>query len=265
MMQLQKVEYAEQRVLTTQQLADGYGTDTDNIKKNLSNNRGRYKEGVHYFYLEGKDLREFKHKVANLHLLKNPDRIPHLYLWTERGAFLHAKSLNTDQAWAVYEELVDTYFRSKSNQLKIPQSLPEALRLAADLAEQNAALSLTNAKQSQIIGELKPKADYVDWILKSPSVVAMTAIAKDYGMAARTMNKLLHDKGIQFKQGDQWFLYRKYQNKGYTHSETVDIIRSDGRPDITMQTKWTQKGRLFLYELLKADGILPMIEREYSA
>lgn len=186
------------------------------------------------------------------------------YLITKKGCDMVANKM-TGEKGVLFTAAYVNKFHEMEQRISVPQSLPEALRLAADLAEQNAALSLTAAKQSQIIGELKPKADYVDWILQSPSLITTTAIAKDYGMSARTFNKLLHDKGIQFKQGDQWFLYRKYQDKGYTHSKTINITRSDGMPDISMQTKWTQKGRLFLYELLKADGILPMIERGRSA
>ena len=75
------------------------------------------------------------------------------------------------------------------------------------------------------------------------------------------MNKLLHDLGVQYKQSGQWLLYREHHGKGYTHSETVEITRKDGTPDIKMNTKWTQKGRLFLYDLLKENGVLPTIEK----
>ncbi|MBS6559214.1 MAG: phage antirepressor KilAC domain-containing protein [Clostridiales bacterium] len=115
--------------------------------------------------------------------------------------------------------------------------------------------------KEQIIGELKPRADYTDKILKNAGLVTMTQIAKDYGMTGQAMNKLLHELGVQYKQSGQWLLYSKYQGMGYTHSETVDITRSDGRPDVKMNTKWTQKGRLFLYNLLKENGIVPVIEQ----
>ena len=122
-----------------------------------------------------------------------------------------------------------------------------------------------NAKQSQVIGELKPKADYTDRILKNKGLVTITQISKDYAMSSQAMNKILHDLGIQYKQSGQWLLYREHQGKGYTHSETVEIIRSNGMPDIKMNTKWTQKGRLFLYELLKNNGILPDVEKVFIA
>lgn len=112
-------------------------------------------------------------------------------------------------------------------------------------------LQTENAVQKQLILELKPKADYTDCILKNKGLVSINQIAKDYGMSARSMNNLLHDIGIQYKQGNQWLLYSKYQRFGYTHSETYDFRHSDGRRDIAMTTKWTQKGRLFLYQRLK--------------
>ena len=130
--------------------------------------------------------------------------------------------------------------------------------------KQNSRQQLTkleNNQQKQIIGELKPKADYTDKILQNRGLVTMNAIAKDYGMRAIAMNKLLHEMGVQYKQGKQWFLYTKYQSCGYTHSETIEFYHSDGTPDVTMNTKWTQKGRLFLYELLKKNGVVPVIER----
>ena len=128
--------------------------------------------------------------------------------------------------------------------------------------EKRTLLETENAQQKQIIGELKPRADYTDRILSNKGLVTITQIAKDYGMSGRKMNKILEGLHVQYKQSGQWFLYAKYHDKGYTHSKTIDIIRKDGTPDVTMETKWTQKGRLFIYELLKAEGIIPIIEQE---
>ena len=114
--------------------------------------------------------------------------------------------------------------------------------------------------QQKLISELKPKADYVDHILKSTSSVKTTQIAKDYGMSARAFNKLLYELGIQYKVGDQWVLYAKYQACGYVRSVTYEYRHRDGRLDVRMCTEWTQKGRLFLYETLKREGYLPLME-----
>ena len=138
----------------------------------------------------------------------------------------------------------------------------ELISRALILAQKNIdRLALENKKKDQIIGELTPKADYTDKILQSTSVVTITSIAKDYGLSGSKMNKLLHELGIQYKQGNQWLIYAKYHDKGYTHSETVEFPRSNGTLDVNMITKWTQKGRLFLYNELKENGYLPMIER----
>lgn len=117
-------------------------------------------------------------------------------------------------------------------------------------------------KQKEIeIEELKPLANYCKVILQNKGLVNITQIAKDYGMSANEMNIKLHDMKIQFKSGGQWVLYKSYQNKGYVHSETFDFKHKDGTSDVNMLTKWTQKGRLFLYDLLKENGIIPVIER----
>lgn len=139
--------------------------------------------------------------------------------------------------------------------------------MAKALLEAQAVLAekdTTIAKQTQLIGELKPKADYTDRILQSKSLVTITQIAKDYGMSGAAMNEKLHELGVIYKLGGQWLLYSRYQAKGYTHSETIPIRRTDGTSDVKMNTKWTQKGHLFLYHFLKKHGILPVIEQDHD-
>lgn len=136
-----------------------------------------------------------------------------------------------------------------------------AQRLKAEREARKHA-ELEAAGYKQMFNELKPKADYTDRILASKGTVPITAIAKDYGMSAAAFNRLLHGYGVIYKIGKQWFLYAKYQATGYTHSKTFDFYHSDGRPDTKMQTEWTQKGRLFLYEFLKGKKVLPMIEQD---
>lgn len=111
----------------------------------------------------------------------------------------------------------------------------------------------------QKVNEYEPKASYYDTILQNSSLVTITQIAKDYGMSAVAMNKKLHELGVQFKQGKTWFLYAKYQKNGWTHSKTVPIKHGKGT---AMNTEWTQKGRIGIYQILKENGILPLIERE---
>ncbi|MDS3883786.1 MULTISPECIES: phage antirepressor [Staphylococcus] len=118
-----------------------------------------------------------------------------------------------------------------------------------------------NLLLQQQVGELKPKADYYDQILKSKKLITVNAIAKDYGMSAQALNKILHDLKVQFKQSGQWLLYAKYHDKGYTSSEPHKYTKKDGTEDFKLHTKWTQKGRIFLYNLLKDNDILPTIEQ----
>lgn len=153
-----------------------------------------------------------------------------------------------------------TYFISLEKQWNSPEAvMARALKLANAQIER---LTFAVNMQNQRIGELQYKASYVDIILQNKGLVTITQIAKDYGMSGQKMNDLLHSCGVQYKQSGQWLLYRGYHDKGYTHSFTVDIVRRDGTPDVRMETKWTQKGRLFIYELLKNSGILPVTERK---
>lgn len=126
--------------------------------------------------------------------------------------------------------------------------------------EKSKQLELQNEQQRQIIGELQPKADYMDMILRNKSLVTVSQIAKDYGMTAQELNSLLHDLGIQYKRNNQWLLYEKYQSMGYTHSRTYYTHTKNGCPIVNMTTQWTQKGRLFLYEKLKSVSKHPLIE-----
>lgn len=142
------------------------------------------------------------------------------------------------------------------------------IRLATELKTERQAKLLIAQENSLLLqqnNELKPKADYTDLVLSNKTLVNVTFIAKDYGMAGLAMNKLLHDLGVQYKQAGTWLLYAKHQTKGWTQSETQEIVRKDGTKKFVMNTKWTQKGRLGLYNLLKANGYLPVIEQTQTA
>ena len=127
------------------------------------------------------------------------------------------------------------------------------------------ALEVDNKIKDQQIAELKPKASYYDLILQCSGLLSVTEIAKDYGLSAKALNKMLHDRGIQFNQSGVWFLYSKYQSCGYTQTKTQNYSKPDGTQGARVHTYWTQKGRLFLYDVLKQHGVLPMIERGEAA
>nr|WP_318752518.1 phage antirepressor [Globicatella sp. PHS-GS-PNBC-21-1553] len=111
----------------------------------------------------------------------------------------------------------------------------------------------------QRVLELQPKASYYDVILQSKSLVSVSQIAKDYGLSATKLNQLLNEWGIQYKQGGTWLLYQKYAPMGYTQSQTVEYNGGEGS---RLHTKWTQKGRLFLHNLLTNHGYVPTVEME---
>lgn len=128
--------------------------------------------------------------------------------------------------------------------------------------EKAKVLEETVAIQNQQIVEMQPKASYYDLVLNCQDLVAISVIAKDYGWSAKRMNSYLNDKGVQFRQGSIWLLYQKYAELGYTSTKTHSYNGRDGTIHTRPHTYWTQKGRLFIYSLLKADGILPTIEKE---
>lgn len=127
--------------------------------------------------------------------------------------------------------------------------------------ERRKALETTVAVQTQQIQELKPKASYYDLVLNCKDLLSTSVIAKDYGKSAKWLNAYLHEHGIQFRQGKIWLLYQKYAEKGYTSTKTHNVNGNDGQQHPKIHTYWTQKGRLFIYDLLKSNGIYPIVEQ----
>jgi phage regulator Rha-like protein len=158
----------------------------------------------------------------------------------------------------------------------VPQNYLEALKSLVKSEEEKQQLALENKKQQEQIVtisktnmelgnkiiEMLPKVSYYDKILQSNATMTVTQIAQDYGMSAMRLNKELESMRIQHKVRGQWILFAQFLEGGYVHSRAVDIVRSDGWHDVKYNTEWTTKGRIFLYESLKAKGILPLIEQE---
>lgn len=149
----------------------------------------------------------------------------------------------------------------KTGGYALPKDYPSALRALADAEEPKLRLLAENQQQAQVIADFEPIRQYVDTILESKGTMATSQIAADYGLTAQKLNKILHDGGIQRNVNGQWLLYAKHMGRGYTKSKTIQIIRSDGRPDTIMQTQWTQKGRLMIHEILTARGIEAVMDR----
>ena len=133
------------------------------------------------------------------------------------------------------------------------------IQLATQLKQEREGRLIAEQK----VNELTPKATYYDKVLSDKSLVTITQIAKDYGMSGRAMNRKLHELKVIYKQGQTWLLYAKYQKTGWTHSETVMVPKKDGTEKAVLNTKWTQQGRLGLYELLKSNDIIPLIEQDW--
>lgn len=157
MTDIQVIEQQGVRVLTTAQLAECYGTDTRHITDNYNNNKNRYEEGKHYICLKGDDLKAF---FANGNFqFANQSKIRTLYLWTERGALLHAKSLNTDKAWEVYGELVETYFRAQKAQIALQNLSPQTQAMINLEIRQNELESRVNDLERRITETAKPEPE----------------------------------------------------------------------------------------------------------
>lgn len=206
---------------------------------------------VEYGFTEGIDFIEFEEKAD----VQNCTRT-----YEQKN---HAIKLDMAKEIAMIQrseegKKVRQYFIQVENDFNSPEKImARALKIANNKLE---VLQIENDQQNQLIGELKPKADYTDRILQSKGTTKVNVIANDYGYTAIDFNKLLHRLGIQYKQGEDWLLYREYRGKGYTHSKTFSFKRKNGMTDSKTNMEWTQKGRLFLYEKLKKHDIVPTIE-----
>lgn len=253
------IEVKEQRVITTAQLAEIYGTTDRRISENFRANERRYIAQKHFILLEGTTLKSFKNQYGNSVVAPTASK---LYLWTEKGALHQAKSLNTDQAWRAYENLVDNYFNMQRiiqrNQpsYTIEDPIKRAEQWIREQKEKQ-QLETRNLMLEQEVAESRSKVTYYDEILSSMDAVNITQIAKDYGLSGLRLNKILNDEGVQYKQNNQWLLYSKYHARGYTKSQTHIDYSGKAR----MHTRWTQKGRLFIHGILTSKGIEALMDR----
>lgn len=221
---LQVINHKNQRVLTTQQLAEQYGTESQVITNNFNRNKERYQIGVHYFTLEGDDKRAF---INSNQIDLGSKKAQMLYLWTEKGCLLHAKSLGTDKAWEVYGMLVDTYFRFKeiqAPQFAVPKTFSEALRLAADLQDK--------------LDIAIPKAEKRDRLIEAENCKPIGDIAKVLGQGRNKFFAKLREDKILDKNNVP---YQQYINSGYfkvkvtpvtigfsIHNQTTTFVTAKG-------------------------------------
>lgn len=191
-----------------------------------------------------------------------------MYQLTKKGCLILASGYDA----LLREKIINRWEEleiKEREQYQVPQSFAEALMLAAkqqqQIEEQQKQLEANSKEIVELngaIAEMKPKVTYVDMILASKETVATTQIAQGYGYSAKAFNVLLRNFGIQHKVGGQWILYAKFLPYGYVQSDTIAITHRNGSAGSVMHTKWTQKGRLFLYDELKEHDVFPLIERK---
>ncbi len=191
MIDLPILKHNGQRILTTQQLAEIYETEVNNIQNNFANHRANFTEGKHYYVLKGMELKEFKRYLNNIDLPIEINKFaPQLYLWTERGANRHCKILDTDRAWEQFDNLEETYFKVKEKEKLSGENLIALVVIEAQklLFQKDEEIVMKN----QEITKLKPKAEYHDNVLNNKELIATTVIAKDLGLnSASKLNKIM--------------------------------------------------------------------------
>lgn len=250
-------EYNGQRVVTFKDIDKIHERAEGTARKRFNDNKKRFVEDVDYFKITPS---EFRTAIGDMDKRQQNDII----LVTESGYYMIVKSFTDDLSWDIQRELVNSYFKVQQIQeiiysYMIDDPVKRAERWIEEQKEKQQLIT-TVAVQEQQINELKPKASYYDVVLNCPDLLSTSVIAKDYGKSAKWLNDYLHKNGVQFKQGGIWLLYAKYAEQGYTSTKTHNVNGTDGCQHAKVHTYWTQKGRLFIYDLLKADNILPVIE-----
>lgn len=201
-MNLQVIEKNGERVLLTSQLAESYGTDVRTISNNFNRNKERYTEGKHFYCLAGDELKEFK----TIH--QNDEQFKHvsvIYLWTEKGALLHAKSLGTDKAWEVYDYLVESYFNKKIDKIDIANAIlnPDTIiQLATALKEEQSKSKLLEVKVSELTVDkqiMQPKADYFDELVDRNLLTGIRDTANELGIGQKKFVNFLLDKKFMYR------------------------------------------------------------------
>jgi len=225
---LQVIVHDNRRVLTTKQLADSYNTSADKVSYNFKYNENRYKEGKHFFLLEGEDLKEFK--IANREFQGSLNK---LYLWTEKGAWLHAKSLNTDKAWDAYEILVDEYYKilevKPMTQMEIiaaqAQQMVEQERKMKEIEQKQHSLQIEHESMKEVLG-----AQYDNWRKSTNSII--NKICYNTGMKQSEIRNiaysLLEDRaGCRLEQRLNNMKARCLSEKNWSKSKIEKLIILD--------------------------------------
>lgn len=209
-------------------------------------------------------IRESSYKDA-----KGEDR--NMYELNKKACLLLASGYDVNLRAKIIDRWEELEIKARANMISLPDFTDPAEAAMAwakeykekkVLAIENKKLEEENIQLAAENQELKHDKNYLDLIMRSKALLTISQIAQDYGMSGKALNKQLAQMGIQYSINGQWILYAKYKDCGYVSSRSIDITRADGRPDVVLHTEWTQAGRKFLYEELKKQGIIPMLERD---
>ena len=237
------IQYKSVPVMTTEQLADFYGTDSNNVKVNHSRNSSRFVQGKHYFKVEGVDLKDFKNWVTESNSVQIGKNASSIILWTEKGAARHAKILETDQAWDIFEQLEEVYFAVKEKtHLPALPNFTDPAEAAMAWAEQYKAKQLAE-KQVSI---LEPKAKALDTIANTDGTYTIRECAKTIGIGERKLVQLLIDKKWVFRENDG-------RLQPYAEKTTAGIFIN--RPSPVITNKNTGEERVHLHMRITAFGL----------
>ena len=220
-----------------------------------------FKRMCEYGFIEGRDFnllkfeqvqiegdRKVKRKVIDHQLTIDMAKELCMIQRTDIGKCCREYFIEIEKKWNSPEAILARALLIANHQLQITKG-------------ENTKLLDENTEQAEKIKNMLPKASYYDYVLSVEGLMPISTIAKDYGKSAVWMNRWLHEHGVQYKQGQVWLLYQKYADMGYVKSKTFAVSDENGNPNAKLHTCWTQKGRLFIYELLKEYGILPLMEQ----
>lgn len=249
-------EYRGQRVVTFKDIDAVHGRPEGTARKRFHDNREHFVENEDYFKVKCLEVRPFFGQTTPNGF--NPDA--DIVLLTESGYLMLVKSFTDDLAWKVQKQLVSWYFRARGMQEIYPQDYPSAIHALSDETGKRIALEAKAEKQQQMIADFAPIKRYVDTVLDSKNTLTVTQIAADYGMTANRLNLILKTAGVQRKVNGQWVLSAPYRGKGYTESKTFSYTHSDGSPDSKLSTRWTQRGRRVIHEILASQGMIPVVD-----
>lgn len=251
------LEWNGVRVVTTETLAKGYGIQPIRIQQNYIRNETRFIDGKHYFKVAGEDLKNLRLSLSKP-LISSMTRS--LILWTEKGAARMSKIVDTDRAWAFFEKLENRYFRQNESPsgLAIPQSLPEALRLAAELAEQKEKLEQRQLQLEAELHKVAPKVDFADRVATASGIL-IGNYAKVIGLKQNFLFKWLRENKILITSGSRRNVPRQqYIDQGYFSVREV-VIDDEQHHRIALTTHITGKGQQWLTRKLLEHGLLKII------